>query len=45
MGLVTRTKSRFIKQGRRSLRYLVCTDCGLVQAFIPDAKRGPNVQS
>jgi hypothetical protein len=28
-----------IKQSRRSLRFLACSDCGLVMAFIPDALR------
>lgn len=42
MGLVTRLQSRFIKHGKRSLRFLACLDCGMVMSFIPDARRGPS---
>ena len=42
MGLASKDASRLVKHGAGSVRFLACAECGLVQAFVPDANRGPD---
>lgn len=42
MALLQRSAG-LVKQGRRSVRFLACAECGLVMTFIPDAARPPDV--